>query len=412
LRLDRPAVARYFRPEAEAEAEAEEEARNLSFYDPFGDITTVSGFLECAHATKALRGFRLRQTRHLGGFDGPAITQSLAYLAGFTIYITLDDMDLVDTLRRKITALEDGEYLPGLKAVLLHVETAFRHLSRGQQASDDTAFTDAIYRTNQAFEGSVKEAYRVLAGKDPSKKTPYEIEDYLEKKNTFRSRVLGQLTTYRTEWRNPSTHDYKLDFDESEAFLAIVSVTAFACLLLDQISERLAFNKAQAAVDQQKTQIVENLEESMGADLQTRAAELLARFCSIPLPYHAQDVVPSESQIVGALQGFLASIAPDVTVVPEALFGKEMKYRVDLLLSRDDEQVVVEVKSSRYSGDAHELFRQMAIIFDFSGVSRGIAIVVPNAPQRMEVKVHYMPMTGGKVVVLQPTLGAHKKNSV
>jgi hypothetical protein len=65
-------------------------------------------------------------------------------------------MDFVDTLRKKIEVLEDGEYVPGLKAVLLHIETAFRHLSRGQDADDETAFTDAIYRTNQAFEGSVK----------------------------------------------------------------------------------------------------------------------------------------------------------------------------------------------------------------------------------------------------------------
>ena len=90
-------------------------------------------------------------------------------------------MDLVDTLRTKIDVLGDGDYLPGLRAVLLHIETAFRHLSRGQATDDDTAFTDAIYRTNQAFEGSVKEAYRVLAGHDPAKKRPYEIESYLER---------------------------------------------------------------------------------------------------------------------------------------------------------------------------------------------------------------------------------------
>jgi hypothetical protein len=30
-------------------------------------------------------------------------------------------MDLVETLRRKIAALEEGDYLAGLKAVLLHI---------------------------------------------------------------------------------------------------------------------------------------------------------------------------------------------------------------------------------------------------------------------------------------------------
>ena len=55
------------------------------------------------------------------------------------------------------------------------------------------------------------------------------------------------MSRYRTEWRNPSTHDYKLDFDEDEALLAIASVCAFAIVLLDQITEKLNFDRAKAA---------------------------------------------------------------------------------------------------------------------------------------------------------------------
>ena len=124
-------------------------------------------------------------------------------------------MDLLATSKSRIDALPQGNYVPVLRAVLLHIETAFGHLSRGQSAKDDTAFTDVVYRTNQAFEGSVKEAYRV-----PQERTgriaPDDIERYLETNKVFRPRVLSQFKNYRTEWRNPSTHDYKLDFDDSE----------------------------------------------------------------------------------------------------------------------------------------------------------------------------------------------------
>lgn len=48
-------------------------------------------------------------------------------------------MDLVDTLRNKIQALGDEGCVPGLKAVLLHIETAFQHLSRGQEARHSDA---------------------------------------------------------------------------------------------------------------------------------------------------------------------------------------------------------------------------------------------------------------------------------
>lgn len=33
-------------------------------------------------------------------------------------------MDLIATLRSKISSLEEGEYTPGLKATILHIETA------------------------------------------------------------------------------------------------------------------------------------------------------------------------------------------------------------------------------------------------------------------------------------------------
>ena len=157
-------------------------------------------------------------------------------------------MDIVDILRNKISVLEPGEHSTGLKATLSHIETAFRHLLRGQRDEDQTAFTDAVYRTNQAFEGAIKEAYRVLTKSNPENVRPYDIELHFSKSATFRRRVLDQFTNYRKEWRNPSTHDYKLDFNESEAFLAIVSVTAFSCLLLDEITQKIAHDKELAAV--------------------------------------------------------------------------------------------------------------------------------------------------------------------
>ena len=119
-------------------------------------------------------------------------------------------MDLVDTLRSKIDRLSDGNHTTGLQSILSHIEVAFRHLNRGQSVNDESAFTDVIYRCNQAFEGSIKEAYRVLTNQDPQRTTPFQIETYLENEQIFRDRVLAQFTNYRKEWRNPSTHDYNL----------------------------------------------------------------------------------------------------------------------------------------------------------------------------------------------------------
>jgi hypothetical protein len=130
---------------------------------------------------------------------------------------TLPSMNLQEILDQKIRRLPAGPHLDGLRAVKSHIDAGVRHLVRGQKEPDETLFTDVIFRCNQAFEGSIKEAYRVLAGKDPQRTTPAEIEKFLTSANLLRKKVLDQFTTYRREWRNPSTHDYTLDFDEDEA---------------------------------------------------------------------------------------------------------------------------------------------------------------------------------------------------
>lgn len=312
-------------------------------------------------------------------------------------------MDLVDTLRKKIDVLDEGDYVPGLKAVLLHIETAFKHLSRGQDSEDDTAFTDSIYRTNQAFEGSIKEAYRVLAGQDPAKKRPYDIESYLEENNIFRTRVLSQLTTYRTEWRNPSAHDYKLDFDESEAFLAIVSVSAFSCLLLDQIAERLAYIRSQAEAEAQKGALAANLAATINADLLVRVTELISQFCAMHMPSVTTSFSRvSESQVVGALHGFLSSAAPELSVQTEARLDADKPFRADLLIERGDERVIIELKRRLMRNNYQNVIAQIEHYLLISGIKNGILLYLPDAPSEMDRIETTVRGIDARLIILTP----------
>jgi hypothetical protein len=153
-------------------------------------------------------------------------------------------LDILQILRDAVNALPAGDHSTGLNAILRHVSVAIRHYQDGGADPHSDRFTDSVYRTNQAYEGSLKEAYRVLAGKDPSKKAPDAIEKYLDDNKILRPRVLTQITRYRQDYRNPSAHDHRLDFDQNEALLAIVATCSFSKLLVDQIHERLFFNKA------------------------------------------------------------------------------------------------------------------------------------------------------------------------
>jgi len=309
-------------------------------------------------------------------------------------------MDIAELLRKKIATLEDGDFMPGLRAVQLHIETAFRHLSRGQTLNDETAFTDAIYRTNQAFEGSIKEAYRVLAAQDPARKRPFEIENYLETNGVFRPRVLSQFTNYRTEWRNPSAHDYKLDFDESESFLAIVSVTAFACVLIDQIAERLAFEKSKAEAEAQKNQ-VERRMASDSTDLLSQTIEAIKEYCAHHIPQHGSP--QTEAQWIGSLHGFLASTLPNALLKANAPidFGSR-HFETDLLVSLDQVRVVVELKQRYRESNYKNALYQVESYMMASGIEFGILLYLPGAPCEMEETEVFTSNGSGRIRILRP----------
>lgn len=293
-------------------------------------------------------------------------------------------MDLIAALRTKMNSLDEGDYTPGLKATIRHIETAFGHLGRGQSKQEETAFTDAIYRTNLAFEGSIKEAYRVLAGKDPSKQRPYDIEKYLEQKDVFRKRVLDLFKNYRTEWRNPSTHDYKLDFDESEAFLAIVSVSAFTCILLDQIAENVSYQKAKKAADSQKAEFKKLIPRSQ-QNLVDRVSDLLSMFAKQQQIVNPGKQRRLEVQVIGALAGFLASAAPDIKAVIEQPLTLESRERADLVLSDATDQVIVEIKKTPESSKIpFNAISQVENYLRLSGIRNGILFFYSDEAVKVE----------------------------
>jgi hypothetical protein len=306
-------------------------------------------------------------------------------------------MNLLDILRTRIEGLPEGNYTLGLKSVLQHIEVAEKHFSRGQTNVDDTAFTDAIYRTNQAFEGSLKEAFRVLAVKDPSGESPSNIENYLQNDNILRPRVLAQFTNYRKEWRNPSTHDYRLNFDEDEALLAIVTVSAFAIVLIDQITERISFERAKANAAIHPIPIIKS------QSLLDRVPTLIEEFITQFNETHAGRSDIREVEIEGALAGFLASAAPDLTAQIEAPLAPGRQDRADLLLGSGTEKVILEIKRPRryHPQTEKDAIKQVSYYMAVSGISRAILFVF-NVPNTGKVNrgEHTLPGTGGRIIVI------------
>ncbi len=280
-------------------------------------------------------------------------------------------MDCQKILSDKIDALPQGDHTNGLKAVRLHIESAVRHYQRGVAEKDETIFTDAIYRCNQAYEGSLKEAYRVLAGKIPDRHTPSQIEDFLTEGNILRRRLLDQLTRYRTEWRNPSTHNHMLDFDEDEALLAIGSVTALAIVLCDQIDGMLAFNAAEASAASRM------IASPRSGQLIDQIAEKVAEYCTLIAEQPGASMTSSHFE--GGLAGFLQSTFEKRDIAVQ-LGGRDPRALVspDILLQAGKEKFVLELKGVSGSSPKSAIERgrmQLRVVSELAKATGAVLVI-------------------------------------
>src|SRR5882672_6015100 len=216
-------------------------------------------------------------------------------------------MNLLDELRRKIETFDTHYRKTGISAAIRHIEVGERYLEKGRTDEDPDFFNDVVYRTNQAFEGMLKEAYAVLADTEATKLSPYSIEKYLLDGKKLSERVLGLFTTYRTQWRNPATHDHTLLFSEQEALLAIVNVSAFAVVLLDQIIETISFKHQRAETERRQKLVASTVRELGEQGLAELIVGLLKSFTEDPI---VKEPVKSEAELIGRLSGFLVGAYP------------------------------------------------------------------------------------------------------
>ena len=274
-------------------------------------------------------------------------------------------MDTLRELNRKHETLQGDAAFLGLDAVIEHIKMGERHLDRSRKENDERLCNDVIYRTNQAFEGSLKEAYSRLTGNDPAKKTSNQIESYFQKNEVLRPRVLDLFTNYRIEWRNQSTHDHTLTFSDSEAFIAIINISAFAAVLMDQIIELAADEKEREAVDKRRAKIEQNLGDEQPQGIFARLLSILQAFNN-ELNTQQIDNDLSETQLIGRLNGFISELMKGLTIEREARLAKGSSYRADFIIRSKNESVLIELKrpglnQHRFPEAKHQLARYLEV---------------------------------------------------
>lgn len=283
-------------------------------------------------------------------------------------------MNVIELIKNQIEQIAKSESSIFLDSVIIHLERAEYYYNLGE--NDSYYFNDVIYRTNQAYEGALKEAYKILADKSKSevvKETPYKIEKYFEDNGVFKERVLELFKNYRNEWRNKSTHDYKLFFDNNEAFIAINSVSSFTFLLLNQIIEKLAFEYEKDKIKNSKKSTLKLKEK--GLKVARGLYEIMTLTLSDTIDYKdLKTSNPMESEIAGFLKANFDWFINGAIIQQEAKLKGNL--RPDFLIELAGEKLILEIK--KYSGklQTEPLISQVLTYLKNSDINEGIVFVL------------------------------------
>lgn len=205
----------------------------------------------------------------------------------------------------------------------------------------------------------------------------------------------------------PFNARYKLDFDESEALLAIVSVTAFACLLADQIGERLAFLASkQDTVRRRKRLRLRLTKDGDPEPLVDRVAYALLDFARSQAE-NSTSAAQTESQLLGTVFGYLTAIASKGKVTVDDRLVEGRNERADLAVREDDELVVIELKQVRSPRSAMATaIAQLEHYMLLSRSKAGVLYFAGRPGSEYEMTTHHVPHDHGVIHIIGPTEAA------
>ncbi len=322
-------------------------------------------------------------------------------------------MNLLSMMKEKSKSAFPAEFYPNIEAVIHNIEIANIHMEKAK-SQGDYYYTDVIYRTNQAFDTALYVAYKLLVGNDPKEKSPQGISEYFERNAILTDIVLTQLVSYRDQWKKRTSHNQQVFFSQQEALLAIVSVSAFFNVLLDNMLERVAHENEKNELSKVSFSLMNEVKNYNDLTLPLQVVEIINKFSHslIDELKNNGDQDLSEYEVLGKLTGFIASIDPEISIETGKVIPIGVSSgRVDLFLEKKGQNVIVELNSAsshpiKRAKEGREKIRNLMLA---SGIDNGLVFIAPghsNCIMKVMNDVSFFDNRNLKTVVIYPSLVA------
>lgn len=164
--------------------------------------------------------------------------------------------------------------------------------------------------------------------------------------------------------------------------MAIVTVSSFVNILLDQIVEKLSFKstlrRTASFIESEK----QSLEHYTELSFFKKLIEVLKSYSSFYVRNHESLSKYPEAELLGSLSGYVSSFEPNWTLsTNEKLEIGSSRAYIDLIVSDGQEKVIVELKRGRdYSAfydHINTAEEQVKNYMSASGIECGIAFYTP-----------------------------------
>lgn len=158
--------------------------------------------------------------------------------------------------------------------------------------------------------------------------------------------------------------------------MALLSVTSFAALLLDQLVDSLVFTQESQKMEKELDHLQVQLKRIRKEPLVDRLGFVLPNF-----GHRLTDSPKSELEVVAQLRAYLTKVFPDAVVMEEPSFNDQQgRIRPDLFIKEGKESAVLEVKRYRAWSlrEQQSALEQMHRYLGASNADSAFLVAVPS----------------------------------